>query len=59
MGGRFRGVTMDMLPNHSAYVCTGRRFLDNPATRDRYIYYIQFAEFAQPTAIGTGFAYDR
>lgn len=35
MGGRFRGVTMDMLPNHSAYVCTGRRFLDNPATRDR------------------------
>lgn len=60
MGGRFRGVTMNMLPNHGAYVCTGRRFLDNPATRDRiYIYYIQFAEFAQPTAIGTGFAYDR
>lgn len=63
--GRFRGITMDTLPNHGAYVCTGRRFLDNPPTRDRirtyiYIYrYIQFAEFAQPTAIGTGFAYDR
>lgn len=33
--GRFRGITMNTLPNHGAYVCTGRRFLDNPPTRDR------------------------
>lgn len=42
IGGRFRGVTMDMLPNHGAYVCTGRRFLDNPATRNR-IYSILYS----------------
>lgn len=42
---------MDMLPNHGAYVCVGRRFLDNPPTRDRiYIFSLRSLLNLQPSA---------